>query len=433
MKTLVVGSGGREHAIVWALKKKAAKDLDIYCAPGNAGIAQIAQCVPIAVNDQAGLLQFARSEQIDLTFVGPEAPLAEGIVDAFRDSGLRIAGPTMAAAKLEASKVMAKDFMSRHSIPTAAYRVVSNALEAIDVLRSGEFGDTDSPVVIKADGLAAGKGVVVARSRGEAEKAVVDLTSGVLFEASAARLIIIEEALQGTEASVLVFADGEDYRVMPAARDHKRIGENDTGPNTGGMGAITDISVLDEKTLQYVRERIIEPTIEGSRKDGFPFKGVLFVGLMLSDDGPKVLEYNVRFGDPEAQAILVRLESDLAEIFMAIADNNLRNVSVGWSNESSACVVLASKGYPGRYETGVVISGLDRVRGRSMVEIFHAGTQRSAGGEFVTAGGRVLAVTATGGNLPTALDRCYDAISDITWEGMQFRRDIGKRGAGVAA
>lgn len=433
MKTLVVGSGGREHAIVWALKKKADKDLDIYCAPGNAGIAQIAHCVPIAVNDQAGLLQFARSEQIDLTFVGPEAPLADGIVDAFRDSGLRIAGPTKEAAKLEASKVMAKDFMSRHSIPTAAYRVVSNASEAIDVLRSGEFGDTDSPVVIKADGLAAGKGVVVARSKGEAEQAVVDLTSGVLVEASAAQRIVIEEALQGTEASVLVFADGEDYRVMPAARDHKRIGENDTGPNTGGMGAITDISVIDEKTLQYVRERIIEPTIEGSRRDGVPFKGVLFVGLMLNDDGPKVLEYNVRFGDPEAQAILVRLESDLAEIFMAIADNNLRNVSVSWSTESSACVVLASKGYPGKYETGVVVSGLDKVRSRSMVEVFHAGTQRSAGGEFLTAGGRVLAVTATGSNLPTALDRCYDAIPDITWEGMQFRRDIGKRGAGVAA
>jgi phosphoribosylamine--glycine ligase len=433
MKTLVIGSGGREHAIVWALKKNAVNDIDIYCAPGNAGIEEIARCIPIAVGDQSGLLKFARSEGIELTFVGPEAPLAEGIVDSFRESGLRIAGPTKAAAQLEASKVMAKDFMSRHSIPTAAYRVVSSASDAVEVLRSGIFGDADSTVVIKADGLAAGKGVVVASSREEAERAVVDLTSGALVSVDAAKQIIIEEALQGTEASVLVFADGQDYRLMPAARDHKRIGENDTGPNTGGMGAVTDSSILDESTLQHVRERIIEPTIEGAGEDGFPFSGVLFVGLMLTQDGPKVLEYNVRFGDPEAQAILMRLDSDLSEVFRGIAEGNLRNVPVNWCPDPSACVVLASKGYPGKYETGAVISGLDKVRHRQTVEVFHAGTKRTENGQFVTAGGRVLAVTATGSSLPAALDKCYEAISDINWDGMQYRRDIGKRHSGVAA
>jgi phosphoribosylamine---glycine ligase len=426
MKVLVLGSGGREHAIVWALQKTSSTPLDVYCIPGNAGIAEVAQCVPVSLNDHRALVAFAQSHAIDLTFVGPEAPLAAGIVDVFQKNGLTVAGPNAVAARLESSKVVAKDFMARHKIPTAHYRVVTNSSAAFDALRSGEFGTSKSPVVIKADGLAAGKGVVVASSHAEAERAVDDFISGKLVEPEAAKQIVIEEALQGTEASVLVFADGRDYKIMPAARDHKRIGENDTGPNTGGMGAITDDSVLEATGLERVTRDIIEPTLEGARAEGFPFRGVLFVGLMLTSDGPKVLEYNVRFGDPETQAILVRLKSDLLEIFSAIAAGTLDRVRVEWSDESAACVVLASRGYPGKYETGVAITGLDRLRNQENVQVFHAGTARSDSGQFVTSGGRVLGVTASGRDLPQALASCYEAVGKVHWEGMQYRRDIGK-------
>jgi phosphoribosylamine--glycine ligase len=427
MKILVIGSGGREHAIVWALEKSAQHPrLKLFCAPGNAGIAEIAECVDINATDVPRLAQFAEEQQIDLTIVGSEAPLAAGIVDAFEQRKLFIAGARRDAARLESSKAFAKDFMARHHIPTAHYRVADSVIDAQRILAKGEFGEEDSSVVIKADGLAAGKGVIVARSRSEASSAINVLMEGRLVGAEAARRIVIEEALSGPEASLLLFADGRDYALMPLARDHKRVGENDTGPNTGGMGAITDASVLDEETLNRVEREVVAPTLEGARSEGFPFRGILFIGLMLTEEGPRVLEYNVRFGDPEAQAILVRLQTDLVDVFDAVAHGSLSRVSVRWSDESSACVVLASRGYPARPETGARIEGLERAAQHEGVEIFHAGTSRSSSGDWQTAGGRVLGVTATAQTLELALSRCYRAVNDIHWDGMQYRRDIGK-------
>ena len=426
MNILVIGSGGREHALVWALGKSPRRPLNLFCAPGNAGIAQIAGCVKIDATDVTGLARFAEEKKIDLTVVGGEAPLALGIVDEFEQRGLSIAGAGHEAARLESSKAFAKDFMARHHIPTARYKVAGSASEAREILRSGEFGAEDSPVVIKADGLAAGKGVVVARSRVEALSAVEDLMERGAVGMDAARRIVIEEALKGREASLLLFATGRDYALMPAARDHKRVGENDTGPNTGGMGAITAPSVLDDVTLQRAVREAVEPTLEGARVEGFPFRGVLFIGLMLTAEGPRVLEYNVRFGDPEAQAILVRLQTDLVEVFEAVARGDLGRIPVEWSGESSACVVLAARGYPGRPENGARIEGLERATEHQGVYIFHAGTSRSADGEWLTSGGRVLGLTASARTLDRALHRCYDAVSEIHWDGMHYRRDIGR-------
>jgi phosphoribosylamine---glycine ligase len=426
MKVLVIGSGGREHAILWTLRRTSARSLQLFCAPGNAGIAQIAHCVDIGATDIETLAKFATTEAVDLTIVGPEVPLATGIVDEFQNRNLPMAGPSKMATRLESSKVFAKSFMSRHNIPTARYKIAKAPSQALEFIRSGEFGAEDSPVVIKADGLAAGKGVIVAGSREEAEKAVAELMSGSLIGAGAANQIVIEEVLQGREASLLLFSDGRDYALMPAARDHKRIGENDTGPNTGGMGAITDASILSQQMQSRIVRHIVEPTLAGARAEGFPFRGVLFIGLMLTTEGAKVLEYNVRFGDPEAQAILPRLKSDLAEIFEAIVGGTLRHISLEWLENSSACVVLASRGYPGKYETGAKITGLDFAESSENVVVFHASTARSPEGDWLTAGGRVLGVTATGPTLNRALNDCYQAIGHIHWEGAQYRRDIGR-------
>ncbi len=432
MKILVIGSGGREHAICWALQRTSKQSLDLFCAPGNAGIAQIANCVRLPVGDNDGLAAFAEETKIDLVMVGPEAPLATGIVDIFETRGLKIVGPGREAARLESSKAFAKDFMQRHSIPTARYRVAKSVDKAAAILRSGEFGDANEPVVIKADGLAAGKGVFVSPTRAAALGALNELKSG-LVGTEAARKIIIEEALDGREVSLLLFSDGRNFRLMPAARDHKRVGENDTGPNTGGMGSITDGSILDEALRDQIVREVVEPTLKGCTAEGFPFRGILFVGLMLTADGPRVLEYNVRFGDPETQAILVRLETDLVEIFRAITETRLGEIEIDWSNDSSACVVLASRGYPAKAETGQIIKGLNRAEQHENVEIFHAATDRGAGGEWLTAGGRVLGVTATGETLDAALLRCYRAIDEIGWDGMHFRRDIGRgRSLGAA-
>ena len=422
-KVLIVGSGGREHAIVWALRKTSQEAVQLFCVPGNAGIADLADTPSVPGNDHAALAEFVESQQIDLTFVGPEAPLVSGIVDQFTRRGLRIIGPSAAAARLEGSKIFAKDFMARHKIPTAAYRVAERPGEAVECLRNNEFGT--GPVVIKADGLAAGKGVVVAQDRAEAEKAVEDLMIHHVAGSDAAQRVVIEEALIGREASLLVFADGRDYALMPAARDHKRIGENDTGPNTGGMGAVTDASILDQATQDRVVSEIVEPTLAGAREEGFPFKGVLFLGLMLTADVPKLLEYNVRFGDPETQAILVRLETDLVSIFEAMYNGTLGSLKVEWSEGASACVVAANKGYPGKYESGAVIEGLDDVRAGN-VQVFHAGTSRDPSGRIIATGGRVLGVTARADRLPDALALCYTALEKIHWPGMQFRRDIGR-------
>jgi len=422
-KVLIVGSGGREHAISWALRKTSHEAVQLFCVPGNAGIEDLAEIPSVPVNDHAALAEFVESQQIDLTFVGPEAPLVSGIVDQLTSRGLRIVGPTAAAARLEGSKIFAKDFMGRHHIPTAAYRVAQTPGDAIECLRRGEFGT--GPVVIKADGLAAGKGVVVAQDQVEAEKAVEDLMIHHVAGSDAAQRVVVEEALNGREASLLVFADGRDYALMPAARDHKRIGENDTGPNTGGMGTITDASVLDNDTQDRVVSEIVEPTLAGAREEGFPFKGVLFLGLMLTAAGPKLLEYNVRFGDPETQAILVRLKTDLVSIFDSMYNGTLGSLQVEWSEGASACVVAANKGYPGRYESGAVIEGLEDVSADS-VQVFHAGTSRDPSGRIIATGGRVLGVTAGAGRLPDALGQCYAALEKIHWPGMQFRRDIGR-------
>ena len=424
-RVLIIGAGGREHAIVWAIQNTAVTPVEIFCAPGNAGMGQIAQTVNISADDQVGLASFVESNKIDLTFVGPEAPLAAGIVDLFTERGLPIVGPGAAAARLEGSKIFAKDFMARHKVPTAAYRVAESPERAIECLRSGEFGSEQSPVVIKADGLAAGKGVVVAGNHGEAEQAIQDLMVDHVAGREAAQRVVLEEALTGTEASLLLFADGRDYALMPAARDHKRIGENDTGPNTGGMGTITDASVLMNSVQDRVVREIIEPTLAGAREEGFPFKGVLFLGLMLTADGPKLLEYNVRFGDPETQAILVRLKTDLLSVFDSIQRQTLGDLKVEWTEGSSACVVAANRGYPGKYEKGSIIEGLDAVE-QDSVQVFHAGTSLDTNGRFIATGGRVLGVTAAAGSLSSALDLCYESLGKIYWPGMQFRRDIGR-------
>ncbi len=426
MRILTIGSGGREHALVWALRKTSTRPLELFCAPGNAGIAQDAECRPVAANDIPALVQLVEEKKIDLTIVGPEAPLAVGIVDEFNRLGLRIVGPESQAARLESSKAFAKDFMLRHRVPTARYRIAESFDEARAILESGEFGGKDAPVVVKADGLAAGKGVIIAGSRAEAVRAVRELMTGDTVSAEAARRIVIEEALSGSEASLLLFSDGRDFRLMPAARDHKRVGENDTGPNTGGMGSITDASVLDRATLERVVREIVEPTLQGARDEGFPFRGVLFIGLMLTADGPRVLEYNVRLGDPETQAILVRLRSDLTEVFEAISEKRLGQLDVNWSEDASACVVLAARGYPAKPETGARIAGLDLAAGRDHAVVFHAATSRGADGEWLTAGGRVMSVTSTGQTLDLALSRCYRAVGDIHWDGLHYRRDIGQ-------
>jgi phosphoribosylamine--glycine ligase len=426
MNILVIGSGGREHALCSTLKKSARPSLKIFCAPGNAGIASVAECVPINPTNIAALADFAQQQKIDLTIVGSEAPLAAGIVDLFEERQLKIAGATRKAAQLESSKAFAKDFMSRHSIPTARYRVADSPARAREILQSGEFGAKDSPVVVKADGLAAGKGVVVAASHAEAESAIADMMLSGSVGPDAAHRVIIEEALRGREASLLLFADAQSFLLMPPARDHKRVGEGDTGPNTGGMGAITAAGVLDESMVARVVREVVEPTLDGALSEGFAFRGILFVGLMLTDDGPRVLEYNVRFGDPEAQAILVRLQSDLVDVFEAIAHRRLHEAEIEWTHEASACVVLAARGYPGQPETGARITGLERASEHKAVQIFHAGTARSETGDWVTAGGRVVGVTATAATLDRALARCYDAVNEIHWNGMHYRRDIGR-------
>ncbi len=427
MKVLVIGSGGREHALCRTLARTAAGTRPrVLCAPGNAGIRADAECVPIGATDVAALADFAERERVELTIPGGESSLAAGLADEFARRGLAVAGPTRAAARLESSKAFAKEFMLRHRIPTARHRVAESSAEALGVLRGGEFGAADTPVVVKADGLAAGKGVVVAKNRSEAEAAVVELMEGGRAGGEAAGRVLLEEALAGREASLLLWTDGRDYKLMPPARDHKRVGEGDTGPNTGGMGAVTSAEVLDEETLARCVQEVVEPTLEGARADRLDFRGVLFVGLMLTGEGPRVLEYNVRFGDPETQAILVRLRSDLSSIFDAVARGGLGHVGVEWSAEASACVVLAARGYPERPETGARIGGLEEAAQVPGVELFHAGTARGREGSLVTAGGRVLGVTAAGETLDDALARCYDSASRIRWDGLHYRRDIGK-------
>jgi phosphoribosylamine--glycine ligase len=423
MRVLVIGGGGREHAICEAFARSS--DVSgLFCANGNAGIAAVADCVPIEPTEIDSLVAFAASERIDLTFVGGETALAAGIVDNFDRAGLRITGPTKAASRLEASKRFAKDFMLRHRIPTAEYRVAGSVSEAIAILESGIFGDVSSPVVVKADGLAGGKGVVVCYSRSEGVAALLELID--LAGAEAASSIVLEEKLTGREVSLLAFCDGRGYSTMPAVRDHKRVGDGDTGPNTGGMGTVCDRSLLSAEDLAFVESNVLQRTLDGCRAEGFPFSGILFIGLMMTPDGPRVLEYNVRFGDPETQVLLPLLETDFAAVSLAMSQGTLADIEVRWSSGSSACVVLAARGYPASPQKGDIIYGIDLAERHQDVRIFHAGTAVDDRGHFLTASGRVLNVTAVGSDLAQALDRAYQAVNDISWNGMQFRHDIGR-------
>jgi len=422
MNILVVGSGGREHAICHTFAKST-RVSKLFCAPGNAGIAAIAECVPLGADDIEALSAFAADNLIDLTFVGGESPLALGIVDLFESRGLRIIGASKKAAELEASKAFAKDFMKRHGVPTAEYAVAGSAAEAVSILESSKFGVPDSPVVVKADGLAAGKGVVVAANRAEAVAAIDDLEE-IAGKEAAAR-IVLEECLTGREVSLLMFADGENFALMPPTRDHKRLNEGDTGPNTGGMGTITDASLLSGDQLARITEMIIRPTLQGCIAEGFPFRGVLFLGLMITRQGPKLLEYNVRFGDPETQSILVRLETDLVGICEAMLEGKLDQGHIEWKSGNSATVILAAAGYPQNPRKGDVVEGLQRAASVPGVTIFHAGTALD-GGRLITSGGRVLGITAAGDTLESALKQVYSAVKLVSWDGMQFRSDIGK-------
>lgn len=422
MKVFVIGAGGREHALVWALSRSP-QVRQIYAATENAGIGKLAIAAGVNGGDVAAVADFSAREKIDLVVIGPEQPLVDGLVDALDSRGIRAFGPSAAAARLEGSKIFAKEFLLRHGIPTARAAVADSAEEAVEALRSFTY-----PIVIKADGLAAGKGVVIAADEAEAQAAIRDFAVDRKLGAAGSRLLI-EECLVGREVSYLVFSDGKDYSAMPVAQDHKRAFDNDQGPNTGGMGAFSTPGLLDAALEAQIRRDVVEPTLEATRAEGFPFRGVLYCGLMLTADGPKVLEYNVRFGDPETQAILRRLDSDFADIALAVAGEGLTSLRPQWSAEPTTCVVLASAGYPGSYASGKAITGLDAAEAVEGVVVFHAGTKPGPEGMPVTAGGRVLGVTARAASLELATACAYEAIAKIHFEGMQFRRDIG-RGAG---
>lgn len=418
-KVLVVGQGGREHALVWKLAQSPQVG-KIYAAPGNPGIAQLAECVAIQADDVEGLLQLAVREKVDLTVVGPEAPLMAGLVDRFQAAGLNAFGPSAAAARLEGSKVFAKELLKKYNIPTAAFDVFTDIEAARACVRS--YTDQGRPVVVKADGLAAGKGVVVASSEEEACRALEDIMVRQQFGA-AGRQVVVEECLQGEEVSFFAITDGKDFLPLIAAQDHKRVYDDDKGPNTGGMGAYVNPPIFTNRLQEEVIDKIIRPVIEAMAREGHPYRGVLYAGLMITGEGPQVLEFNARFGDPETQALLPMIEGDLFSLFQAASGvGNLRDCRVKCGPGSCVCVVLASGGYPGSYEKGKVIEGLDAVDRDTLV--FHAGTALKDG-RLLTNGGRVLAVACRGESISQAVTRVYQQVNMISFEGMHYRRDIG--------
>lgn len=419
MRVLVVGSGGREHALAWKIKQSTLVE-KVYCAPGNGGIAGIAECVDVKPDDITGLIGFATRNKVDLTVVGPEAPLAQGIVDRFCINGLRIFGPTKAAARIEASKVFMKDIMRRYDIPTAGFEVFEDSTAAKDYIKG-----LKRDFVVKADGLAAGKGVVVCSSREEGIMAVESMMEKRAFRDAGSK-IIIEECLEGEEASILVVTDGKDCVPLVSAQDHKRVFDGDNGPNTGGMGAYSPAPVVTGPMMDTIMEKIIRPTVSAMDREGSRYAGVLYAGVMVTAEGPKVLEFNCRFGDPETQAILPRLKSDIIELIEASIDDEIDMVSLDWDERPCVSVVISSGGYPGEYETGYEIDGLDALDNAKDICVFHAGT-RLADGKIITSGGRVLNVTALGSDIKDAIDKCYNAVNLIEFEGMYFRRDIGHR------
>lgn len=417
MNVLVVGSGGREHAIVWALSKSPAVT-QLYCAPGNGGIAALAQCVDIKATDVPAMVAWAGSHAVDFVVVAPDDPLALGMVDALEAAGIPAFGPRANAAVIEASKVFSKGLMEKYGIPTAKYKSFTDMDAALAYIRS-----EGAPIVVKADGLALGKGVVVAQTVAEAEEAVRGMMAGGRFGVAGTK-VVIEACMTGPEVTVLCFTDGEHLAPMPSSRDHKRAFDGDKGPNTGGMGAISPAPGYTPELAAQCMETIFLPTIRALKAEGRPFQGVLYFGLMLTPQGPKVVEYNARFGDPECQAVLSLLDSDLLDILLACRNGTLDQVDLRWRDEAACCLVLASGGYPGEYQKGLPISGLEAA-GRTAT-VFHAGTKLGDGGTVLTNGGRVLGVTATGSTLDKAIDTAYDSARHISFTDMQFRTDIGR-------
>jgi phosphoribosylamine---glycine ligase len=420
MRVLVIGSGGREHALVWKIIQSKLVD-KVFCAPGNGGIAQLAECIDLRADDVFGLLEFARKERIDLTVVGPEVALSLGIVDEFSKAGLKIFGPSKQASNLEASKVFSKELMEKYKVPTAGFKVFDDPDAAVKYIEK-----IGAPCVVKADGLAAGKGVVVAKTVDEAKHAVISMMQDMIF-GDAGKKIIIEECLVGQEASILVITDSKEVLTLASAQDHKRVFDNDQGPNTGGMGAYSPAPVVTADILKEVMAKIIYPTIDGLAKEGIDYRGVLYAGIMLTKNGPKTLEFNVRFGDPETEAILPRLKSDLVEVMLATSEGKLSKVrTLEWDNRACVCVVCASGSYPGDYVSDKEINGLDEVAKIKDVVVFHAGTKKS-GTKILTSGGRVLGVTGLGATIKDAINKTYTAVNKINFAGMHFRRDIGSK------
>jgi phosphoribosylamine--glycine ligase len=418
MKILVVGSGGREHALVWKLaKSKLVKK--IFAAPGNAGIYRQAELVNIKAEDVEGLVRFAREKEIDLTLVGPEIPLALGIVDRFNQENLKIVGPTREAAQLESSKVWAKQFMRKYHIPTASFLTFDNLKDALKFVKGSMM-----PLAIKADGLAAGKGVIIAGNAVQAESAVREMMQKRRFGDAGTR-IVVEKVLTGEEASVMALTDGKNIQTLIPSQDHKQIGDNDTGPNTGGMGAYAPVPFMSDKLRKDIHDLVLAPAVEGLAAEGFPFKGCLYAGLMLTDRGPRVIEFNCRFGDPEAQAILPLLKTDLAELLLGTVEGDLDTITPQWEDAYAVCVVLASGGYPGIYEKGKVIEGLMNPKSDNPI-VFHAGT-RFENRKILTSGGRVLGVTAKAETIEEAIQAAYNAAGHIEFEGKQMRTDIGMK------
>jgi phosphoribosylamine--glycine ligase len=421
MDILVIGGGGREHAIVWALRKspKAGK---IYCAPGNAGIGQIAENVPIAVNEFDKLTAFAKDKEVGLVVVGPDDPLADGVVDAFEAQNIPVFGPRKNAAEIEGSKTFMKDLLHKYGIPTAAYEKFDNYEAALAYLNTQK-----APIVIKADGLAAGKGVTVAHTMEEAQQALEDIMVAKVFGESGAQ-VVIEQFLEGQEMSILSFVDGETVRPMPAAQDHKPIFDGDRGPNTGGMGTYSPLPHIDPAIVENAIENIIKPTAKALVAEGRPFRGVLFAGLMIQPDGtPTTVEFNARFGDPETQVVLPRLQSDLLDIFLAAVNGTLADVEIEWSDRAAVCVILASEGYPASYPKGLPIEGLQPSTDEEDAVVFHAGTALNEQGQYVTSGGRVLGVVGLGSDIAEARSKAYERAEGITFQGKQNRTDIAAK------
>jgi phosphoribosylamine---glycine ligase len=419
MKVLVLGGGGREHAVVWKLKQSP-RITQLYCAPGNGGIADEAECLPADLKTLDSMVALATRLQPDLTVVGPELPLTMGVVDEFTRRGWRVFGPTQAAARLESSKSFAKEFLQRHHIPTAPFAIC----DSVDQVRAA-LGHFHTPVVVKADGLAAGKGVVIAKNKEEAASVAAEMLSGKMLGEAGSR-VVLEECLKGDELSFLVFSDGERVAPLVGAQDHKRVGDGDTGPNTGGMGAYSTVDIVDDRMRDWLVNHIARPVVAGMKAEGAEFKGVLYCGLMMTARGPMVLEFNCRFGDPETQPILMRLESDLLDALEASIDGRVSEGDFKWSPDASVCVVMSSGGYPGTFEQGKRIDGLEDADAVSGVKVFHAGTSKRDG-IYYTAGGRVLGVTARAADLETAVARAYEACGKISFAGAHYRKDIAGR------